>query len=227
MDKTGSHRARHRAPLPAVQHRAAVHARLRPAWPAEAVTTLAPGTTVFAGQRAEGFYVDLGAIFDLGDPPAVRAGPQHFGLKHRSRPDGRGCQLHQGVNVHSIAIQVPMSQLTANGAQPDLGDRHACRASGVWTTASRQKAQSSRSWPAANAHLGPVHPGLPAREPAGERGDHPDGREGLLEPPAAGRDSQFAPHVSNPELAGLLPVLYPGVFPNLAAYNADRRPGPT
>jgi hypothetical protein len=26
--------------------------------------------------------------------------------------------------------------------------------------------------------------------------------------------------VSNPELAQLLPVLYPGVFPNLAAYNA-------
>jgi hypothetical protein len=31
-------------------------------------------------------------------------------------------------------------------------------------------------------------------------------------------DSQFASHVANPELAGLLPVLYPGVFPNLAAY---------
>ncbi|MCU1359077.1 MAG: hypothetical protein JWN99_366, partial [Ilumatobacteraceae bacterium] len=28
--------------------------------------------------------------------------------------------------------------------------------------------------------------------------------------------------VAHPELAGLLPVLYPGVFPNLAAYTADR-----
>jgi hypothetical protein len=36
------------------------------------------------------------------------------------------------------------------------------------------------------------------------------------QPPA--EDSQFASHVATPELAGLLPVLYPGVFPNLAAY---------
>ena len=31
-----------------------------------AVQTLSDGTKVFAGQRAEGFYVDLGSIFDLG-----------------------------------------------------------------------------------------------------------------------------------------------------------------
>ena len=33
----------------------------------EAVHKIAGGHTVFAGQRLEGFYVDLGAIFDLGD----------------------------------------------------------------------------------------------------------------------------------------------------------------
>jgi hypothetical protein len=38
------------------------------------------------------------------------------------------------------------------------------------------------------------------------------------QPPA--HDKQFAGGVSNPELAQLLPVLYPGVFPNLAACNA-------
>src|SRR5580704_7876102 len=32
-----------------------------------AVQSLPGGRTVFAGQRAEGFYVDLGAVFDLGD----------------------------------------------------------------------------------------------------------------------------------------------------------------
>jgi len=35
-------------------------------------------------------------------------------------------------------------------------------------------------------------------------------------------DSQFAKYVLKPELAGLLPVLYPGVFPNLAAYTKPR-----
>jgi hypothetical protein len=35
-------------------------------------------------------------------------------------------------------------------------------------------------------------------------------------------DSQFAKYVAQPELARLLPVLYPGVFPHLAAYHKDR-----
>ena len=36
------------------------------------------------------------------------------------------------------------------------------------------------------------------------------------------RDADFAQYVAQPELAKLLPVLYPGVFPNLAALTADR-----
>ena len=35
-------------------------------------------------------------------------------------------------------------------------------------------------------------------------------------------DKAFAQYVTNPELAGLLPALYPGVFPNLAAYAKPR-----
>src|SRR5260370_34905441 len=35
-------------------------------------------------------------------------------------------------------------------------------------------------------------------------------------------DSQFVQYYAHPELAGLLPVLYPGVFPNLAAYTKPR-----
>ena len=35
-------------------------------------------------------------------------------------------------------------------------------------------------------------------------------------------DSQFVGSYAHPELAGLLPVLYPGVFPKLAAYTKDR-----
>ena len=36
------------------------------------------------------------------------------------------------------------------------------------------------------------------------------------------KDSQFVNQVLHPELAGLLPVLYPGVFPHLAAYSKPR-----
>ena len=35
-------------------------------------------------------------------------------------------------------------------------------------------------------------------------------------------DAQFAKYVEHPELAALLPVLYPGVFPHLAAYTKPR-----
>jgi hypothetical protein len=34
-------------------------------------------------------------------------------------------------------------------------------------------------------------------------------------------DSEFTHYLENPELAALLPILYPGVFPNLAALNAS------
>ena len=41
-------------------------------------------------------------------------------------------------------------------------------------------------------------------------------------PPSA--DSQFETYVNKSELAGLLPVLYPGQFPRLAAFNATNNP---
>jgi hypothetical protein len=37
-------------------------------------------------------------------------------------------------------------------------------------------------------------------------------------------DKQFTKYVAHPELANLLPVLYPGVFPSLAALNASKKP---
>ena len=41
-------------------------------------------------------------------------------------------------------------------------------------------------------------------------------------PPSS--DSAFAKYVAKPELAGLLPILFPGVFPHLAALNASGKP---
>ena len=44
-----------------------------------------------------------------------------------------------------------------------------------------------------------------------------------MERPAPRRATRaFAKYVNHPELARLLPVLYPGVFPNLAAYHKAR-----
>lgn len=75
------------------------------------------GTMVFAGPRDDPFFVDLGSTFDL---LSIRPGPP--GDK------GGGYDDLAGFNVHSIAIQVPVAQLTA---PPRTGI-------GGWTTAYRR-----------------------------------------------------------------------------------------
>jgi hypothetical protein len=88
---------------------------------ADAIRSLDNGITVFAGQRDEGFYVNLG-VFDLLSVP-----PVDF-----NTPDSTA-----GLNVHSIAIEVPIQQLTANRRRPETSsDPNAVI--GVWSTASRQ-----------------------------------------------------------------------------------------
>ena len=62
--------------------------------------------TSFAGQRAEGFYVDLGSIFDLADLRPFQ------NLHLIPTPAQPGVNGTQGYNVHSIAIQVPKKLLT-------------------------------------------------------------------------------------------------------------------
>src|SRR5438067_723040 len=66
----------------------------------QAVHKLPTGETVFAGQRAEGFYVDLGAVFDLLDLRPFQ------NLHKMPRPAAPGVDGTKGVNVHSMAIQV-------------------------------------------------------------------------------------------------------------------------
>ena len=196
-----------------------------PSLAGDAVVSIAPGTKVFAGQRAEGFYVDLGAIFDLGDLRPFEQDHNTFGLANTGLGKmAKGINSTAGVNVHSIAIEVPISDLTANGSVPTtVTDPQAVL--GVWTTASRQKVRLRGGQPNGTARGADVGAGPDMQV---SRLGNPLVNEVVIpmaakdywntQPPSA--DSQFASHVAQPELAGLLPVLYPGVFPNLAAYNA-------
>src|SRR4029077_6542348 len=77
-----------------------------------AVHTLASGETVFCGQRNDPFYVDLGSIFDLGDLRPV----QNFHLI--STPAPAGVDATKALNIHTIAIQVPIRMLTRDGSKP-------------------------------------------------------------------------------------------------------------
>jgi hypothetical protein len=72
---------------------------------AAAIHTLPGGTKVFAGQRDDPFFVDLGSVFDL-------AGLRPFNPFHAiSLPAEPGRDAVARYNTHSIAIQVPISQL--------------------------------------------------------------------------------------------------------------------
>jgi Domain of unknown function (DUF4331) len=174
---------------------------------------------VFAGQRAEGFYVDLGAIFDLGNLRPFEQDHATFGLANTGLGAmANGVNSTAGVNVHSIAIQVPKTDLAKGGASPSSAGSPAS-VIGVWTTASRQKARILTGAQGTVVQSGPWVQVSRLGNPLVNEVVVPMSKKDYwnAQPPAA--DKQFAAAVANPELAQLLPVLYPGVFPNLAAYN--------
>ncbi|MGO8876809.1 MAG: DUF4331 domain-containing protein [Acidimicrobiales bacterium] len=178
----------------------------------EATHNLAGRVRVFAGQRAEGFYVDLGSIFDLG---ALRPFQE---LHLIPLPAAPGVNAPAILNVHSIAIQVPIDSLTASGAKPAASAADATI--GVWTTASRQKATVLDS--EAKTSAGPWTQVSRLGNPLINEVIIPMSRKDYWNTQSPADDKQFASHYANPELAGLLPVLYPKVFPNLAALDAAK-----
>jgi hypothetical protein len=182
---------------------------------AQAVHRIAGGRTVFAGQRAEGFHVDLGSIFDLG---TLRP----FEMAHLiPSATAVGVNGTQGLNVHSIALQVPKTDLTAKNARPtDVGS--AASVIGVWASASRQKVRVIKRGGRGSVNSGPFQQVSRLGNPLFNEVITPMAEKDEWNAELPSDDSQYARFVAKPELAGLLPVLYPGVFPNLAAYTKDR-----
>jgi len=180
-----------------------------------AVHSLGGGRKVFAGQRAEGFYVDLGSIFDLGDLRPFASDHNHFGLSGFPT-NGPGVNATANLNVHSIAIQVPVTDLTRGGYHGGkAADERAVI--GVWTTASRQRARIYDIDRSEYVNSGPFTQVSRLGNPLVNEVLIPMGKKDYwnTQPPA--HDKQFASYVARPGLAELLPTLYPGVFPNLAA----------
>jgi len=187
-----------------------------------AVQQLSDGITVFAGQRAEGFYVDLGSIFDLG---VLRPFAADHILGNLISTMG-GVNATKALNVHSIAMQIPMDLLSRRKVTPT---NPAIRDSviGVWTSAARQAATVLPPTPKANAasvYAGPWVQVSRLGNPLINEVVIPLSQKDFWNHEAPASDVQFAQYVSNPELGRLLPALYPGVFPNLAAYNAAGTP---
>ncbi len=84
-----------------------------------AVTRFSRGSQVFAGQRAEGFYVDLGAIFDLADLRPF----QNLNTFNKM-PAAPGINSTKAKNIHSIVLQVPQEPAVQQVPRPDGCPRH-------------------------------------------------------------------------------------------------------
>ncbi len=85
---------------------------------AKAFTYVGGTAKVWAGPRDDGFYVDLGGVFDLANLRGV--GTAQDGVA--------------GFNVHAIALDIPVSAIPGVDAADAFTNRF-----GVWTSASRRK----------------------------------------------------------------------------------------
>ena len=160
---------------------------------APAVQSIDDGIKVFAGPRDDPFFVDLGQIFDLGGLGPFL--PAHL----VPSPAQAGQDYVAGFNVHTIALQIPISRLvekdpvvgvwasTFRRAERALGGNGPVRQEGRWVQVSR---------------LG---------QPLVNEVVIPRGMKDRYNASKPSNDAQFASYVLNPELANLIPVLYPGV----------------
>jgi Domain of unknown function (DUF4331) len=189
---------------------------------AQAYHSLGGNRKVFAGQRADGFHVDLGSIFDLGDlrpfqgaynggiPPVLAGMPGVNGLK--------------GLNVHTIALQLPISDLTVDGHTPhDV--MSAKSVIGVWATASRSTARIRPGSGQPYRNLGELCQVSRLGNPLVNEVINPMAVKDKWNSQDPSGDKEFAKYVLQPELANLIAnTLYPKAFPNLAAYVKAKKP---
>jgi len=181
------------------------------------------GATVFAGQRADAFYVDLGSIFDLGDLRPIEELHATFGIAGLKLSAAKGVDNTAKLNVHSIVLRVPIGELTQGGYTG--GDVLDARSTvGIWTTASRKAATIRHPGAAHITQSGPFVQESRLGNPLFNEVLVPMARKDYWNSQYPTGDSQFASGVTHPELATLLPILYPGAFPNLAAFNATGAP---
>jgi hypothetical protein len=167
-----------------------------------AVHRLDSGETVFAGQRADAFSGDLGALADpatLGPVPTT----------------GR-------MNVHTIAIQLPLAGVRRDGrAKVRRRDRGAVI--GVWTSASRRQVRVGPGGDGDEVYVGPYAQVSRLGNPLVNAVVVPMAEKDRWNRLPPSEDKRFAEFVERPELAALLPERHPGRFGHLAALNESGR----
>jgi hypothetical protein len=154
------------------------------------VHDLNDGSKVFAGQRDDSFFGDIGAAFDL---VAIRKG---------TGASGGGKDFFAGYAVHTVSLQVPLSQL-------DNGSNHVV---GIWAASERPKLtvavnggkiRRSTKWVQVSRLGNPLINELLI----------PTGLKDKWNASTPNNDKQFEQYYSSPVLAKLLNQLYPQFGP--------------
>ena len=188
----------------------------------DAVAKLKTGEKVFAGQRADAFFVDLGAIFDLGVLRPFEN--KHLVGQKLFNYAGKAVNATDKLNVHSIAIQIPLKEVRRYGSKK-VRESDPGAVIGVWTTASRRQVEIRQGDKKNNdVEVGPQVQVSRLGNPLVNEVIIPMAQKDLFNSLPPSDDKRFARFVEKPELAGLLPVLYPGLFDNLAKLNKAGTP---
>jgi hypothetical protein len=132
-----------------------------------------------------------------------------------------GVNSTAAVNVHTIAIQVPLSDIAYNGVVPT---NPALKTSsvGIWTTANRRKARVLNDNGDMGVETGPWVQVSRLGNPLFNEVLVPLSQKDKWNSSYPEHDSDYVAGVAHPELASLLNVLYPGAFASLAAYTKAR-----
>jgi len=158
------------------------------------VHDLSDGSKVFAGQRDDGFFGDIGAAFDL---VAIRSG---------TGATGGGKDFFAGYAVHTVSLQVPLSQLD-NGSNHIVGVWSASERSVVKVTLAKWRGRKflhkTTEWQQVSRLGNPLINELLIPTQLKDKWNSAD----------PDKDKQFEQYYSSPILAKLLNQLYPQFGP--------------
>jgi hypothetical protein len=137
------------------------------------------GVSIFAGQRDDPFFADVGAIFDL------------VAFRKDTGSQGGGKDFLSGYNVHTIAVQIPIAQVDT-----------ASHTIGVWSSTDRMNVTVNGKvrpgWTQVS-RLG---------EPLINEVVIPTGLKDLWNRTSPAQDSQFKKYYETPILAAVMNKLY-------------------
>jgi hypothetical protein len=188
----------------------------------QAVRGLPGGGKTFVGPADDAFFVDLGSIFDLGTLRPFQ--DKHLVGQALFNYAGKAVNATDKLNVHSIAIQVPLAAVRRDGKKKMRG-RDPGAVIGIWTSASRRQVQVRQGDKKnTDVEVGPQVQVSRLGNPLFNEVIVPMAQKDKWNSLPPTEDKRFAEFVEKPELASLLPVLYPGLFDNLAKLNKAGTP---